>query len=176
MPDKSVTIDDICKAMQHWRANKLSYTDRGVPDKIWRSIFQLEGQGYSVSQLRQMFGLNSAQYKRKHDQLCSKVVSQHQVAAHQVKQKASQNAAIQFSEVVIADKSTIPPLPSAPRQTKQAIKKIKSNVQKPESYLDMTTVIVECIRPDGHRLKIHTTQTHLAILMQSFYNQEVISI
>ncbi|GAG16287.1 unnamed protein product, partial [marine sediment metagenome] len=61
----TITLDEVFKAMQHWRKNKKDYSGVGIPDKIWSSIFQLEHNGYIASELKRCFTLNSRQYNLK---------------------------------------------------------------------------------------------------------------
>jgi len=175
----SVSLDSVFNAMQHWRVNKKSYDCNGIPDSIWDSIFQLEAQGLPDKELRRMFGLNSEQYRKKRGQhtrekiSAPKAVSDLQPVDNTV--KTNNVTSIQFSEAAIeggAAQLPVPSLTQAAKKTKQAITKLKSTDNTPESYLDTSTIIVECIRPDGHRLKIHTTTHRLDLVMQTFFCQD----
>ncbi len=68
-------------------------------------------------------------------------------------------------------KAAVPSLTQAANATKQAISQLKSTHTRPADYLDPTTIIVECIRPDGHRLKIHTTCKRVSTVMDAFFTQ-----
>ena len=62
----------------------------------------------------------------------------------------------------------MPPLAKTAHTTKEMVKKLKSNDNHLAGYVDLNTVIVEYIRPDGHRLKIHTTNQSLGEVMRAF--------
>ena len=74
-----------------------------------------------------------------------------------------------FCEAVVAPIPALTPEETTKAaKTKSATKQLKSAQHKPEHYLDTSTIIVEYIRPDGHRLKIHTTTQSIDHVMQSF--------
>ena len=169
-PD-SVSLDTVFNAIRHWRANKDTYPSRGVPDNIWQSVFQLESLGYAAHDLCRLFSLNNHQYKRKQSQLClakNSLPENNQIEEDGSPTQSQTEPVIDFTEVNIdSSPSThpIPPLTSA----KQAIKHLKSN----DSHYtpNVTTIIVEYIRPDGYRLKIHTVNNQLDVLLKSFLTQ-----
>jgi len=171
-----IKFDEVFLAMKHWKENKSEYPGPGIPDKIWLMLFQLENNGYTASDLKRLFSLNSNQFKIKRNQL-------HQALDHSnsptkpnaPQSKAENNVAVDFCEAVVKSDNpqNIPPLTQAADNTKKAISKLKSTNHKTENYLDITTIIVECIRPDGQRLKIHTTNQSLNIVMKEFYQQGV---
>lgn len=178
--NSAVSIDSVFKELQHWRKNKKNYDCHGIPDNIWKSIFQLEAEGRPDKELRRIFGLNSEQYRKKHTQHYQLQTSSRPnvTKAHSINgvTKANNVAPIQFSEAMIdnaGQHSPILPLAQAAQKTKQAISQLKSTDNNPERYLDTSTIIVECIRPDGHRLKIHTTNHRLDVVMRAFFSQEV---
>ena len=143
--NQPVTLDDAFKAMQDWRSNKSKYPERGIPDQVWKVLFQLESVGYTSKDIRSLFKLTSEQYDRKRLQLIGPFLGQ--------PEQASSDAA-RFCEATLSinPKVDIPPL-----TTKKEIAYLKSNRQDPEDYLDLTTIIVECVTPDGRRINIHTT-------------------
>ncbi len=169
------TLDKVFKALQYWRAHKDQYEGKGIPDSIWRLIFQLEeNKEYSSGELKTLFALNSKQYKVKRSLLCKD--SQETIPAalepnNTSKASPANPAKLDFAEATVDQ--MIPSLAESARRTKQVISKLKSTHLKPEQYLDPTTIIVECIRPDGHRLKIHTTTQSLDRVMQTFIQQGV---
>src|SRR3990172_1384027 len=130
--DQSCTLESAIKKIQHWRNNKSTYSKRGIPDDIWLMVFQLEHQGYTASHLKQIFGLNSAQYQKKLAQLNLKTHSTNSKSVSQRQQEVRQDSLAQFSEALItSEPEVIPPLTQACEQTKRAVKKIKSTEQKP---------------------------------------------
>lgn len=171
----NTSLDTIFKALQHWRNNKQDYDNSGIPNNVWGMVFELAEQDHNKNELCRMFGLNSQQYDKKRSQYYSSVQPSCGAKPAKTENKIEQNAPIAFSEAILASEKTppaIPPLTQATQQTKQAIKKLKSTVNQPEQRLDTTTVIVECIRADGHRLKIHMTNHRIDVLMQNFFSQE----
>ena len=171
----NISLDSLFKAMQHWRNNKQDYDGPGIPDNIWEMIFKLEEQDYTKNDLCRAFTLNSQQYDKKRSQHYSSTQTSSEPKLDEAGNKSQQNTALEFSEAILAGEETpplIPPLTQATQQTKQATIQLKSTDIKPERYVDTTTVIVECIRADGHRLKIHMTNHRLDDLMQNFLSQE----
>lgn len=170
-----VTLDETFKAMQYWRTHKYEYNGPGIPNTVWFMIFQLEDNGYSSAEIKKLFTLNTVQYQKKKDELFQARI-QGQVSASQKESQPKQASGVDFCEArIMPDRpQDIPPLTEAAHNTKKAISHLKSTSNKPETYLDLTTIIVECIRPDGHRLKIHTTNESIDKVMQAFYNQGVI--
>ena len=53
--------------------------------------------------------------------------------------------------------------------TPEQLSKLKSTSNDPSKYLDYSTMILECIRKDGQRLKIHVAKRNLADIMHLFY-------
>ena len=175
------TFNTVFKSMQHWRNHKSDYHGIGIPDDIWRAIFQLEKIGYTVSELKRSFGLNSQQYHRKKDMLYpddSPKSVPHQATAQQ-KPASTQvptptpAPSIAFCEAKQpTSQQHIPSLDqAAAKQTKKTVAHLKSTRPLQRNDYDTTTIIVECIHPDGQRLKIHTTNQHLTLVMQAFFQQ-----
>ena len=168
----SITLDSIFDAMEHWRNNKNAYEGNGIPDKIWKMLFAFEDNGCSGSRLRKMFGLNSEQYNRKRLQLSNAVPPP---ASKLTTTDSKQDKPVQFGEAIVVKQPAqdIQPLSAettaAATRTRQTIKKLKSSDYQEKSYIDTTTVIVECIRDDGQRLKIHTTNDRLDVILNTFY-------
>ncbi len=170
------TLDDVFKAMQDWRNNKGGYDSPGIPDNVWKMIFELESQGYSSKDLKRIFSLNSGQHDKKKHQLTGgpKRVSKEADANNPTKTLAGESSSPFCEAKVTADApSKIPSLSTTLQKNKRAVATLKSTVNKPEDYLDMSTIIVEYIRPDGHRLKIHTTNDSIDKLMCAFAQQGV---
>jgi hypothetical protein len=177
--DTPPTLDEVFALIQYWRDHKDEFEGRGIPDTTWLKLFQLEKSGHSASQLRRMFALNAKQYEVKKQQLCEPAATSSDNALSNTSNSPTDDAppvqqTAQFCEALISPEtqSTVPALSAEAtqktRQTKKSITQLKSTNQKPESFLDMSTIIVEYIRPDGHRLKIHTTTGSIHHVMQSF--------
>jgi hypothetical protein len=169
------TLDKVFKALQYWRSHKDQYEGAGIPDEIWRLIFQLENnKEYSSSELKKLFALNSKQYQIKHSLLCK---TPYEMIPEVSKPEDTSTAVpkdpvkLDFAEATVDQ--TIPSLAESAHRTKQVISQLKSTHLKPAQYLDPTTIVVECIRPDGHRLKIHATTQSLDRVMQTFIQQGV---
>ena len=120
-----------------------------------------------------MLTLNSQQYNTKKFQLIKPNASTRKHPKPTANKAADTPHEIpleaQFCEAVVAP---VPALTSVQTKkaasTKAAIKQLKSTQQKPEDYLSTSTIVVEYIRPDGHRLKIHTTAQSIHHVMLSF--------
>lgn len=169
-----ISLDSTFKALLHWRNNRKLYEGSGIPDDVWKMIFQLETDGYSSNNLRKLFTLNSQQYKKKFNQFyppenLADVKPKAEVALEPVvstpEASTLESQSVQFAQAV-------PSLNQASQKTKLAVTQLKSTDNNHERYLDHSTIIVECIRPDGHRLKIHTTDSRIDLVMKSFYQQE----
>ncbi len=168
-----ITLDQVFKAMQHWRNNKNQYESHGIPDDVWRMIFQLENQGYLSKDLKRTFSLNSKQYEeRKNQMVGGNAKANKQIDDSNPTASADESSPL-FCEAKITPDVTpnIPSLSATIQKNKRAVATLKSTANKPEDYLDMTTIIVEYIRPDGHRLKIHTTNESIDKLMSAFAQQ-----
>ena len=176
----AITFDDVFKDMEHWRNHKNEYEGSGIPEVIWRKVFELERTGcYTATQLKRMLGLNSQQYRTKQAALINPVASgpnkqriPESNAATTPKEDASQEPI--FCEAFVSPDAQ-PQVPALTpdntkkaKKTKAVIKQLKSTQQQPECYLDRSTIIVEYLRPDGHRLKIHTTTQSIHQVMRSF--------
>lgn len=168
--DGSLTLDKVDKAVCYWRANKHKESKSGIPDELWKNIFKLEDVGsYSDKKLRHLFDLNSAQYKKKRQELGN--------TATNVSTDNSNNQPAEFCEVTTQATPPVvevPPLTMAhAAETKKTVRHLKSTNQDSRQHLDTSTIIVECIHPDGHRLKLHTTNQGLDLVIKAFYQQGV---
>ncbi len=168
---EAVSIDAVMNKLQHWRDNKSSYPGSGIPDAVWEMIFSLEGAGHRATTLRSLFGLSSAQYTRKREQLKAAPAKKSNPSTSTKAPKRDTSAT--FAEVSVTSsgppQAGVPSLAQAAANNQQAVKHLRSTNTSAEQYLDPTTIIVECIRPDGHRLKIHTTNNRLDVIMQTFF-------
>ena len=176
-----LSIDAVLSKLQHWRDNKSSYPDSGIPNTVWEMIFSLEAAGHRAATLRSLFGLNSAQYTKKREQLKAPPTKKsNPIASTKTPSKASEPINSEtFAEVSVTSsappQAEVPSLAEAAANNQQAVKHLRSTNTSPEQYLDTTTIIVECIRSDGYRLKIHTTNNRVDAIMQAFFNQRAIS-
>ena len=168
-----ITIDAVEKKLIHWRNNRKQYPGTGIPNEIWLQIFSLETAERSVHRLRAIFGLNSQQYKKKHAELIAqKTIIEKAVVKSTPLPEAPAKPITAFAEVCV-ENTAVPPLSPDVQATKNTIKAIKNTKVDLDTLLDTSTVIVECIRSDGHRLKIHTCSQRVDIIMQTFYSQSV---
>lgn len=167
----AVTLDSVEQAIANWRANKDQHPGTGIPDNIWRQIFSLESPTRSAHKLRAMFGLNSQQYKKKYAQLITGNTTPETAPVTSTPLPAApakpNNA---FAEVCVESQAA-PSLASEVQATKDTIKAIKQTKIDLDELLDPNTVVVECIRNDGHRLKIHTCSQRIDVILQAFYSQ-----
>jgi len=173
---EAATLDTVFKAIQHWRTHKAAYPGGSIPDEVWKKIFILAEQDeYSPSNLRQLFRLNSGQYDRKYQALMGNTSSEGKTITQPNKDNKGSSGVIPLVEAVIKPAINIPPLNTAADKTKKEIKDLKSTAAFDISTLDATTVVVECIRADGDRLKIHMTTQRLDVVMETFFKQDNVS-
>ena len=164
---EAVTLDSIAQALDEWRANKHLSKQRAIPDETWQKIFSMENKHTAVA-LRAIFKLNSQQYEKKRQELISSDEKTPQIEATAKQPISLPSKDIAFAEVKIAD-TTISALSENARLNSQTIKNIKNTKIEHEEFLDNNTVIVECIRGDGNKLKIHTTCQKIGDILNSFF-------
>ena len=157
------TLDAAFQAIEHWRKNKATY-GANIPDEVWSKIFPLE-ETYSPSKIRQIFAISKQTYLSKRTELQGKKNVCQSQPAH--------NLSSGFSEAVINDMPSW--LDETPRLTNMAtttkpLKKTDHDAY-PASFLDLSTVVVEFIRADGQRMKIHTTDKSFRELMRVFFEE-----
>jgi len=173
---EGVTLESVFESIQYWREHKDAYPNRAIPDEIWKKVFILAEQGkYSPLSLRQFFKLNSDQYNRKHQALMGGSSPEEKPTNSSVEEKQTLSPSITFGEAVVNPDTDIPSLKAAAGKTKKAVKVLKSTEPFEISMLDPTTAVIECIRSDGHRLKIHITTQRLDALIETFFSQANIS-
>lgn len=166
-----VTLDKAFKAMRHWRKNKHKYNKPGIPDDVCLMMFQLEANGYSVSELTKLFGLSGSQYCDKKALLLS---SNSKHPAEETTDQNNKPSTTHFCEArVEPNQQQVPSLQKNVSDTKKVVKHLKSTNNNMDTYLDTTTIIVECIHPDGQRLKIHTTNKSIDKVMHAFFQKGV---
>lgn len=173
-----ITIDSVLRDMDHWRTHKNDYPNKAIPDNLWLKIFKLARE-HSPSRVKTIFGLNSKQYQVKYDQLTFTDLPPVKTTAPAKSKNASNPTA--FCEVSVKPAASTHAKPQAApaplaHTSRDALAQLKSNDSNPASYLDISTTIVECIRPDGHRLKIHTTNKKLHEVMKVFFECGVPSL
>lgn len=165
-----ITLDQVFEAISHWRKNKDQYETRGIPEDVWKMIFQLEDGGHAPKDLKRMFKLNSKQYDEKRIKISN--IQDNQVKDLEAAILPESSPRVFCEAKISADESDIlPSLLDTTQQNKRAVAMLKSTANKPQDYLDMTTIIVEYSRPDGHRLTIHTTSESIHKVMSAFAQQ-----
>ena len=169
---EEASVDAVLQDLKNWRENKSSTSERSIPDKVWKKIFKLEKSGHRAATLRSLFSLNSQQYRKKHEQLTGNLSSKDTKVNSKKTASTHPFVPTQFGEVSMTVVPDVPSLAQAAKQNKEDIKHLKSTHTSTSTYLDTSTIIVECIRPDGHQLKIHTTHNKLDVIMQTFFKQE----
>lgn len=167
-----LTIESTLQALTHWRNNKNNkelYPEPGIPSKVWKMFFALEEQGYPSKTIRQMFSVNSAQYKKKKQAVQNNAPNTNANPTKTV----SKVSPINFCEAVVQSNTDTAKVANLNKaiENRQVVKQLKSTTDNPADYLDFTTVIIECIRPDGHRLKIHASNQSIDIIMKTFYHE-----
>lgn len=176
-PSKKVSLDSVEQALMHWRANKDKFPSSGIPDNLWLQIFSLENPSRSGGKLRKLFGLNSQQYKKKHAQLMSEKNGQPATAPAtppvteppaSTPDASTSAAPSPFAEVCV-ESNAVPPLVPDVQATQATLKTIKNTHTPINTFLDPTTVVIECIRQDGQRLKIHTRTQAIDSIVHTFY-------
>ena len=120
--------------------------------------------------MRHLFSLSASQYKNKYDKLLGsghhdETDDDSSTLIDDVNQMDLNHA---FCEVNIVPELT-PELNAKADDTRASIKKIKDTKSNPLTYCDNNTVIVECIRADGQRLKIHTVNQSAQKIVSNFF-------
>jgi len=156
-----VTIDSVLNEFKQWRKNKGTGANRAIPDSLWMNIFKLEELSHEGSDLRRIFSLNSQQYNKKHEQLIN----------------SSNTPELSFEPFVAVEVSNkiehkITPKQTKLKEVKSEISQIKSTKKVSEDFSAIKTIIVELVRPDGYKLKIHTTNDSVDLIISTFMNQE----
>lgn len=163
---KPASLDSVFKAMEYWRKNKSKY-GASIPDEIWLQLFQLE-KAYPLSKIKQIFGISKKTYLNKRAELQGKINPYQSQPVHDVPTG--------FSEAIVSD---TPPQFPGPDETPQLTRTDKKSLRKkdrdddsnPATFLDFSTVVVEFIRADGQRMKIHTTDKSFRELMRVFFEE-----
>jgi len=164
---KPVTLDQVFDAMRCWRKNKKEY-GATIPENIWSMLFELENNGYTDKEIRRLFAISAKQYEIRKKQLfppvnLSKI------------EEPKPDEPVTFCEATVTQQPSqnVPSLSEAAKQTKDSLTVLRSTADNPETYLDLSTTIVEYCRPDGYCLKIHTTHQKLPGVMKAFAEQGI---
>ena len=161
-----VTFDSVFKELKNWRNNKGSGSgsSRSIPNALWEKIFALEKSSYEGTDLRRMFVLNAQQYKKKYEELApsSKIV------APSLEPFAEVSIPVKLKSQYLPERTKL----KAVEDIKSEITQIKSTKKVSDDFSAIKTIIVELVRPDGYKLKIHTTNDSVDLVMSSFMNQE----
>lgn len=158
-----LTLDSIYEKIKYWREHKKEFDQRAIPDEIWHMMFDFQKQkDYSAAEIRRLFALNSQQYNKKYTQLIEPEKNQAELTP------LAEPA--QFSEVEVSEPSSnvVPSLTEKAQVISKEVAHLKSPDNSVKTYVDQKTIIVEYIRPDGHRLNIHTTTSSIADVMKAF--------
>jgi hypothetical protein len=147
--EHKATLDDVSLAMKCWRETKKNSSD-SMPDEIWINIFKLADM-HSEKRVRVFLGITTTQYAERYRKL-----------SPQLNRSQTPDPSPEFCE------ATIPP--DRERQTRSSVQALRSNKPALESYIDTNTIIVECIKPDGHRIKIHAVQKNIREIMLAFFD------
>ncbi len=140
--DTVLNLEAVLQQLEDWRTTKDQHQQISIPDSLWHNIFALT-KTHSPVKLRGLFGISTAQYKKKYEQLYSNQNN------YGLKNK-NPSAAMNFYEV--------PP----PRKNNKPMDL--------EPYVPVTTtLIVEFSRADGKIMKIHTTTDNFKNLIDAFY-------
>ena len=169
----TITIDSVFTEMENWRKNRSKYPNRSIPDEIWYKCFVL-AEKYSGKRVRTLFSMNTEQYNRKYKLL----VSDHGKSLNKQDTSARQNnttnplCEVKVEPPELSNKVTEPvPLATVSSTTKSDVQMLKSTRNESLDSIDLKTIIVECIRPDGNRLKIHATNKSINEVMACFYQR-----
>jgi len=164
---KPATLDQVFDAMRQWRKNKKEY-GATIPENIWSMLFELEKNGYTDKEIRRLFAIGAKQYEIRKKQLSLPA----KPPAVNIPEESEH---VTFCEATASQQisQAVPSLSEAAKQTKDSLSVLRSTADNPETYLDLSTTIVEYCRPDGYCLKIHTTHQKLPEVMQAFAEQGI---
>ena len=115
-----------------------------------------------------MFGLSHSQYKKKYHEL----IESKQPEINTGKSKVA--SVVDFAQAQPAIESSWDISDDTQSTTEEPASNFADDDLSPKkkrlpSYIDVTTIIVECIRPDGYRLRLHTTTDSITEVMQAFF-------
>lgn len=150
----TVSLDSTVESFEHWRATKKHSGASQIPEALWDMVFALEEKGFSASIIKRALSISSSQYQNQRNQRFSAK------PAPAVLDKAK------FVEAKCKAE------PKAPKnESNKTVKAVKSN-HKNDDWISTDTIIVECLRPDGVQLKIHTTNKRIHDILDAFFKAE----
>lgn len=164
------TLDSVNSKLIAWRKNKKKTGQINIPDDLWLDIFKV-AKIHTPSRVRHFFSLSSSQYNKKYAQLfgSDNNLNEDVELIDNINQVEINHP---FCEVNIIPDLT-PELNAKANEVRTSIKKIKNTKSEPLTYCDNDTVIVECIRSDGHRLKIHTVNKNAQQIVSNFFGGQL---
>lgn len=169
IPIESITLEETMLAFEQWRSNKPN--DGGqyyIPQALWDKVFALEAKGLPARSLKSALGLSSTQYRNQ------KLKREQNTETPGAPSNDATKPAI-FTEAVVSRV----PTNSAPsnslqdkaaKVTRHQVKQLRT-MDNSSHEPDLSTVIVECIHRDGHRLKIHATNERVSEIFNAFLAQ-----
>lgn len=169
IPIESITLEETMLAFEQWRSNKPN--DGGqyyIPQTLWDKVFALEAKGLPARSLKSALGLSSTQYRNQ------KLKREQNAATPGAPSNDAAKPAI-FTEAVVSRVSTSsaqsnPLQDEAAKATRHQVKQLRTMDSRSHEP-DLSTVIVECIHRDGHRLKIHATNERVSEIFNAFLAQ-----
>ncbi len=168
-PSIEPTLHSVNEAIENWRRTKSGNGGHSMPDSLWQQIFLL-AESYTAKKVRHFFSLSKTQYDSKFKKLFPPSEPPREGPTTP---ESSGSKDTDFCEVTIQPTDTVPSLSDVAHTTSSSIQQLKSNKSDPSTYLDYNTIIVECIRPDGQRLKIHTVQKNVDQILTAFFNNHM---
>jgi len=167
---ESVTIDAAISAFTNWRATKKGSKSTPIPNALWDMAFALEAVGYTPSLIKTALGLSTNQYQtQKNKRNKSNTALPETALPRPCFVEAAHQVSGGEKEWPKRTQEDLPSLSDLANTNRQSIKSVKTN--NANHSLNPQTVIVECIRDDGHRLRIHTTDERMVEIFSAFFNQ-----
>lgn len=165
-PTSTPSIDVTLKKFAHWRKNK-SHNASVIPNALWLQCFELAKE-HGIASVKVLFGLSHSQYKKKYHEL----IESKQPEINTGKSKVA--SVVDFAQAQPAIESSWDISDDTQSTTEEPASNFADDDLSPKkkrlpSYIDVTTIIVECIRPDGYRLRLHTTTDSITEVMQAFF-------
>lgn len=173
-----MSLDEVYEALNEWRRIK-KYGDSNVPENLWKPIFEL-AKKHTDKKIRSLLDIKKPLYDESYRKLFpkkEKVATESSPPVGDTSRRACADITQEpvFCEAKVTDPTVIPPLVDHSKTNATTQKTIKTLRSKDDGKqcLDYTTIIVECTRPDGHRLSIHTTTKTIKEVMTTFLNLQL---
>ncbi len=166
----AVTLDNTVEAFEHWRATKKSTGASQIPSELWDMVFSLEAKGLSPSVLKGALSISFTQYQTQKQKRLAVRDSVSSLPASDNRASSSTADTLKFVEAKCSRASSSKPEAVA-TEAGRTVKAIKSNHNNSD-WLSTDTVIVECIRQDGHQLKIHMTSKRINEILSAFFHND----